>query len=167
MPVDIIRKAAEKHEECMKNIDDVRNRSQIKHISIGKTSEGISKIPSVTSAFNRVMPLSKGCEASPVLKEKGCQEVIAMAVKFQNPRRSEQNNTVVIQGDTSSSRSTMAQEVNNTEKGNNLVKERQQKRQGVLEQFLREAKRKGEIMATQSNKIREDFRRKLKSNGNT
>ena len=36
MPVDIIRKAAEEHEECIKNIDDVRNRSQIKHISIGK-----------------------------------------------------------------------------------------------------------------------------------
>ena len=29
MPVDIIRNAAEEHEECIKNIDDVRNRSQI------------------------------------------------------------------------------------------------------------------------------------------
>ena len=45
MPVDIIRKAAEEHEECIKNIDDVRNRLQIKHISIGKMSERISKIP--------------------------------------------------------------------------------------------------------------------------
>ena len=161
MPVDIIRKAAEEHEECMKNIDDVRNRSQIKHISIGKTSERISKRPSVTSAFNRVMPsMSERREALPVLKEKGCQEVIAMLAKFQNPRRSEQNNTVVIQEDASSSRSTMAQEVNNTETGNNLIEERQQKRQRVLEQFLREAKRKGEIMAAHENKIREDFRRK-------
>ena len=93
MPVDIIRKAAEEHEECIKNIDDVRNRLQIKHIGIGKTSESISKIPSVMSAFNRVMPsMSEGRKALPVLKEKGHQEAIAMAAKFQNPRRSEQNN---------------------------------------------------------------------------
>ena len=64
MPVDIIRKAAEEHEECIKSIHDVRNRSQMKHISIGKMSERISKIPSVMSAFNRVMPsTSEGCEA--------------------------------------------------------------------------------------------------------
>ena len=133
MPVDIIRKPAEEHDECIKNIDDVRNRSQIKHIGIGKTSERISKIPSVMSAFNRVTPsMSEGRKASPVLKEKGSQEAIAMAAKFQNPR-SEQNNTVVIQEDASSSRSTMAQEVNNTETGNNLIEERQQKRQKVLE----------------------------------
>ena len=38
---------------------------------MGKTSERISKIPSVTSAFNRVIPsMSEGHEASPVLKEK-------------------------------------------------------------------------------------------------
>ena len=83
-----------------------------------------------------------------------------MAVKFQNPRRGEQNNTVVIQEDTSSSRSTMAQEVNNTETGSDLIKERQQKKQRVLEQFLREAKRKGEMMAAHENKIREEFRRR-------
>ena len=147
MPVDIII------------IDDVRNRSQIKHIGIVKMSERISKIPTVMSAFNRVMPsTSEGRKALPVLKEKGCQEVIAMTAKFQNPRRGEQNNTVVIQEDASSSRSTMAQEVNNTETGSNLIKERQQKRQRVLKQFLREAKRKGEMMATHENKIREEFR---------
>ena len=56
MPIDIIRKAVEEHKECIKNIDDVRNRSQIKHISMGKMSERISKIPLVMSAFNRVMP---------------------------------------------------------------------------------------------------------------
>ena len=86
--------------------------------------------------------MSKGCEASPVLKEKGHQEVIVMAAKFQNPRRGEQNNTVAIQEDANSSRSTTAQEVNNTETGSNLIKERQQKRQRVLEQFLREAKKR-------------------------
>ena len=103
--------------------------------------------------------MSEGHKASPVLKEKGHQEAIAMAVKFQT-RRSEQNNTVVMQEDASSSRSTMAQEVNNTETGSNLIKERQQKRQRVLEQFLREDKRKGEMMATHENKIREEFRRR-------
>ena len=104
--------------------------------------------------------MSEGREASPVLKEKGCQEAIAMAAKFQNLRRGGQNNTVVIQEDASSSRSTMAQEVNNTETGSDLIEERQQKRQGVLEQFLREAKRKGEMMAAHENKIREEFRRR-------
>ena len=83
-----------------------------------------------------------------------------MAAMFQNPRRSEQNNTVVIQEDISSSRSTMAQEVNKIETGSDLIEERQQKRQRVLEQFLREAKRKGEMMATHENKIREEFRRR-------
>ena len=77
--------------------------------------------------------MSEGHEASPVLKENGCQEAIVMAAKFQNPRRGEQNNTVAMQEDTSSSRSTMAQEVNNTETGSDLIKERQQKRQRVLE----------------------------------
>ena len=86
--------------------------------------------------------------------------MIAKAAKFQNPRRGEQNNTVGIQEDASSSRSTMAQEVNNTETGSDLIEERQQKRQRVLEQFLREAKRKGEMMAAHVNKIREEFRRR-------
>ena len=129
MPVDIIRKAAEEHEECMKSTDDAKKRSQVKHIGIGKTSERIDKIPSVTSEFNRVTPsTSEGSEASPFLKERRCQEAIAMAVKFQNPRRSEQTNEVVIQEDASSSRSTMTQAMNNTETGSNLIKERQQKR---------------------------------------
>ena len=140
-----------------KNIDDVRNRSQIKHISIGKMPEKINKIPSVMSAFDRVMPsMRKGCEASPVLKEKGCQEAIAMAAKFQNPRRSEQNNTVAIQEGTSSSRSTMAQEVNNTKGGGNLIEERQQKRQRTISQ---RSQKKGRNDAHE-NKIREEFRRR-------
>ena len=137
MPVDIIRKAAEEHEECMKIIDDVKNRSQVKHIGIGKKSDRIEKIPSVMLAFNRVTPsTSKGHKASPLLKERGHQEVIAMAAKFQNPRRSEQTNEVVIQGDANSSRSMMTQAMNNTETGSNLIEERQQKRQKVLDQFL-------------------------------
>ena len=67
---------------------------------------------------------SKGCEASPVLKEKGCQEAIAMAAKFQNPRRSEQNNTVGIQDDASSSRSTtQRQGVTSSKKDNKRGRE--------------------------------------------
>ena len=161
MPVDIIRKAAEEHEECMKRIDDAKNRSQVKHIGIEKTSDRIDKIPSIMSAFNRVTPsTSEGCEALPFLKERGHQEVIVMAVKFQNPRRSEQTNEVVIQEDASSSRSTMTWTMNNTETGSDLIEERQQKRQKVLQQFLQEAKRRGELTVVYENKIREDFRRK-------
>ena len=72
MSADVIRKSAEEHEECMKSIDNAINRSQVKHIGIGKTSERIDRIPSVTSAFNRVpQSMSKGCEGSPFLKERG------------------------------------------------------------------------------------------------
>ena len=137
MPVDIIRKAAEEHEECMKSIDDTKNRSQVKHIGIGKTSKRIDRIPSVTSAFNRVPPsTSEGCKASPFLKERGHQEAIVMAAKFQNPKKSEQTKEVVVQESASSSMSTMTLEMNNTETGSNLIEERQQKRQKVLEEFL-------------------------------
>ena len=86
MPVDIIRKVVEEHEECMKSIYDARSRKQLKHIGMGKTSKGLDNIPSITSAFQRVQPsVSEGHEASPFLKERGCQEVIVMAAKFQNP----------------------------------------------------------------------------------
>ena len=39
MPVDIIRTAAEEHEECMKSLDDVKAQRQTKHIGVGKTSK--------------------------------------------------------------------------------------------------------------------------------
>ena len=59
------------------SIDDAKNRSQVKHIGIGKMSDRLDKIPSVTSAFNRVTPsTSEGCKASPFLKERGHQEVM-------------------------------------------------------------------------------------------
>ena len=68
MPVDVIRKAVEEHEECMKSIDDPKSRVQVKHIGMGKTSKRIDKIPSITSAFQRVPPsTSEGCEALPLL----------------------------------------------------------------------------------------------------
>ena len=82
MHIKIIKKAAEEHEECMMSIDDARSRQQIKHIGIRKTSKGTNNIPSMTSAFQTVHPsMSKGCEASPVIKERGCQEAIKMAAE--------------------------------------------------------------------------------------
>ena len=80
MPIKIIKKAAEEHEECMMSIDDARSRQQIKHIGIRKTSKGTNNIPSMTSAFQRVHPsMSEGHEASPVVKEREHQEAIKMA----------------------------------------------------------------------------------------
>ena len=82
MPVQIIKKAAEEHEECMMSIDDARSRQQIKHIGIRKTSKGMNNIPSTTSAFQKVHPsTSEGHEAPPVIKERGRQEAIKMAAK--------------------------------------------------------------------------------------
>ena len=34
MPVDVIRKAAEEHEECMRSINDAKSRVQVKHIGM-------------------------------------------------------------------------------------------------------------------------------------
>ena len=82
MPVKIIKKAAEEQEECMMSIDDARRRQRIKHIGIRKTSKGKNNIPSTTSAFQRVHPsMSEGCEASPVVKERGHQKAIKMAAE--------------------------------------------------------------------------------------
>ena len=75
MLVDIIRTAAEEHEECIKSLDDMKAQRQTKHIGVGKTSKPKSQnvIPSTVSAFQREVPnISKDWEASPVLKEKGC-----------------------------------------------------------------------------------------------
>ena len=70
----------------MKSLDDVKIQRQTKHIGVGKTSKPKSHnvIPSTVSAFQRVVPnISKDQKALPVLKEKGCQEAIEMAAKFQ------------------------------------------------------------------------------------
>ena len=142
MPVDVIRKGVEEHEECMRNIDVAKSRVQVKHIGMGITSKRIDKIPSVTSAFQGVPPsTSEGHEASPLLKERGHQEAIVMAAKFQNPRQSEQTQGAVVQQSVSSSMSAMTSVTNETQTEGYLIEERQQKRQKVLEQFLREAKR--------------------------
>ena len=126
MPVDIIRKASEKHEECMKSIDNARSRKQLKHTGMGKTSKGLDKIPSVTSAFQRVQPsASEGHEALPLLKERGCQEAIVMAVKFQNPDKGEQAQGAVIQQSSNSNMSAMTLATNEMQRENSLIEERQ------------------------------------------
>ena len=85
MPIKIIKKAAEEHEQCVMSIDDARSRQQIKHIGIRKTSKGMNNIPSMTSAFQRVhSSMNEGREASPTVKERGCQEAIKMAAEVQD-----------------------------------------------------------------------------------
>ena len=79
---------------------------------------------------------SKGHEASSLLKERGCQEVIAMAVKFQNPDKGEQAQGAVIQQSGNSNMSAMTLATNEMQTENNLIEERQHKRKQVLEQFL-------------------------------
>ena len=71
MPVDIIRKAAEGHEECMKSLEDARMQKQPKHTGTGKTSKPKNprEIPPNASAVQQVE--SKDCKTSQILKEKG------------------------------------------------------------------------------------------------
>ena len=127
----------EEHEECMKSIDDARRQKQLKHIGMGKMSEGLDKIPSTTSAFQRVQPsASKGHKALPLLKERGCQEVIVMAAKFQNLDKGEQTQGAEIQQSGNSNMSAMTLATNETQTENSLIEERQHKRKQVLEQFL-------------------------------
>ena len=74
MPVDIIRKAAEEHEECMKSLNDARMQKQPKHTETRKTSrpKNPREIPSNASAFQKVQQVeSEDREASKILKEKG------------------------------------------------------------------------------------------------
>ena len=85
-----------------------------------------------------------------------------MAAEFQNPSGNpQQANVVIVQqninGDTSSSSS--AQSVTSkTQTGESYIEDRQNKRNQVLEQFIREAKGKGEMTAAHENKIRVSFR---------
>ena len=69
----------------MMSIDDARSRKQIKHIGIRKTSKGMNNIPSMTSTFQRIHPsTTEGRDASPMIKERGCQEAIKMAAEIQD-----------------------------------------------------------------------------------
>ena len=55
--------------------------------------------------------------------------------------------------------------VDNKQMGNSYIEDRQNKRNQVLEQFIREAKRKGEMTAVHIDKIRENFRIRQEANG--
>ena len=82
----------------MKSLDEVKGRMQVKHIGVGKSAEKLNGIPSVLSAFTRVTPApSKGWETSPVMKERGRQEAIAMVEKFQNLKEIKTNSEVETQ----------------------------------------------------------------------
>ena len=162
MPIDIIRTAAEEHEECMKTLDDVKAQRQTKHIGVGKTSKPKSQnvIPSTVSAFQRVVPnISEDQEALPVLKEKGHQEAIEMAAKFQNPSsKQQQTNIVVVQQNRQDNASTAMPTSNRSQTSDSYIKDRQNRRNQVLEQFIREAKRKGQMTSAYENKLQEDFK---------
>ena len=137
MPVDIIRTAAEEHEECMKSLDDVKAQRQTRHIGVGKMSKPKSQnvIPSTVSAFQRVVPnISEDWEASPVLKEKGHQEVIEMAAKFQNPSsKQQQTKVVVVQQNRWDNDSTAMPTSNRSQTSDSYIKGRQNRRNQVLE----------------------------------
>ena len=76
-------------------------------MGIGKSSKqkDQTKLPSVTSAFQRVPPtVTEDHESLLILKERGHQEAISMAVKFQNPLgNSQQTGTTVTQQSTNNS----------------------------------------------------------------
>ena len=76
-------------------------------------------------------------------ERKGCQEAIAMVVKFQNPKGVKQSSKMVAQEEAGSSQQVKTIEMNNTKTSDGSIENRQQKRQRMLEQFLREVRRRG------------------------
>ena len=154
MPAKIIKNAAEEHEVCMMSIDDARSRQQIKHVGIGKTSKGMKNIPSITSAFQRVYPsMSKGREASPRIKERGCQEAIKMAAEVWDWNKREPCPNA---GGNFTQRPSI---LTKTSSEYSLIEDRKQKWKKVLEQFLREVKRQGRLTEPMEAKMRDDFHR--------
>ena len=86
MPVDI-RKASEKHEECMKSLDDVRMQRHPKHTGVGKTSQpkvsnNISQQSQHSSGYHKLW--EKIMKLHRFLKRED-SEAITLATKFQNP----------------------------------------------------------------------------------
>ena len=146
----------------MKSLDDVRAQRQTKHIGVGKMSKykGQKEIMSITSAFQKVTPTTnEDRKASPVIKERGHKEAIEMAAKFHNPSSEpQQAKVVVIQQNSQDSTLTIMSIPNRSQTGDSYIENRQNRRKQVLEQFIREAKRKGQMTAVYENKIRENFR---------
>ena len=89
----------------------------------------------------------------PVLKEKGCQEAIEMAAKFQNPTSKQQTKVVVVQQNRWDNALTAMLTSNRSQTGDSYIEGRQNRRNQVLEQFIREAKRKGQMTAAYENKL--------------
>ena len=137
MPVDIIRKATEEQEECMKSLDDVRIQKQLKRMGIGKSSKqkDQTKIPSVTSAFQRVPPtVTKDHKSLLILKERGHQEAINMAVKFQNLLgNSQQTEATVTQQSMNNSIFSTQSVTSKAQNKDSQQEDRQSRRNKVLE----------------------------------
>ena len=88
-----------------------------------------------------------------------------MAAKFQNPSGNpQQAKAVIVQQnineDTSSAAAAAQSVTSKTQKGGSYIEDRQNKINRVLEQFIKEATRKGEMTAAHENKIRESFNSK-------
>ena len=104
--------------------------------------------------------MSEDHEASPMLKEKGCQEVIKMAANFQNSGRNAQQTKVIVLQQNNSGNISLTQSVaEQSQIGNNHFHDRQSKRNQVLEQFFCESNHKAELTAVQEDRIRENFRK--------
>ena len=90
----------------------------------------------------------------PVLKEKGCQEVIEMAAKFQNPSSKQQQTKVeVAQKNRRDNALTTILTSNRSQTSDSFIEDRQNRRNQVLEQFIREAKKKGQMTVVYENKL--------------
>ena len=77
-----------------------------------------------------------------------------MAKKFKNPSRNpQQAKVVIVQQNTSGNVSSTQLTSNRIQAEISHIQERQNSRNQVLEQFIREAKRKGEITTVYENKI--------------
>ena len=134
----------------------------MKDIGVGKTSKskGQKEISSTTSDFQKVTPTTnEDHQTSPVLKERGHKEALELAAMFHNPPSDpRQAKVVVIQQNSQDSTSAIMSIPNSPQTGDSYIENRQNRRNQVLEQFICETKRKGQMTIVYENKIRENFR---------
>ena len=82
-----------------------------------------------------------------------------MAAKFQNPSTEQQQTKVVVVQQNGWDNALTAMLTSNRSKiSDSYIKGRQNRRKQVLEQFIREAKRKDQMTVAYENKLREDFK---------
>ena len=82
-----------------------------------------------------------------------------MAAKFQNPSsKQQQTKVVVVQQNRWDKTLTAMPTSNRSQTSDSYIKDRQNRRNQVLEQFIREAKRKGQMTAAYENKLKADFK---------